>query len=198
MYLPSPSQVNPRFAQQLGTAVRDGRVMYASADASTMVCSRSMEMLGEIKPTSLQHFAEDIKYLGAGTDLVESGQLDIDGDGVEPAVVGALPLFKAPFAMRPHYTNEWLEDVIVANKKAEAEFEREKGIYIDDNLVGDSGSALGTALQLLTAISANAKDQDNPVYLPLQDDEAMLCVFGLRGAEVFSVVPNEPLMFKYA
>jgi hypothetical protein len=31
-------------------------------------------------------------------------------------VLGALPLIKAPFAMRPHWTKAWLSEVLAQNK----------------------------------------------------------------------------------
>jgi hypothetical protein len=43
-------------------------------------------------------------------------------------VLGALPLYKSPFAMRPHFSEEWLTKVLAKNKVAEAEFELEMGI----------------------------------------------------------------------
>lgn len=177
-------QVNQPFVARLVKAVRSGKVFFASMSASTMVCSKSMEMTGEILPDSLENFSVDAKFLTGGFDPI-----DLDGDGIETRVLGALPLFKSPFAMRPHFSAAWLEKVLAKNKEAEAEFELEMGVEVDDDLVSRSVKGLETALQLLNVISANAAEQDNPVYLPLMDGQAIQCLF-LKDKEVFSIVPN--------
>ncbi|KAJ1632280.1 hypothetical protein T492DRAFT_1114314 [Pavlovales sp. CCMP2436] len=137
-------QTNQKFTAHMVKAVHAGKVIFASMSASTMVCSKSMEMTGEILPGSLENFSVDKKYL-----------------------------------------------VIEKNKIAEAEFELEMGIEVDDELVRHSSDGLAFALQLLNVISANQKYQDNPVYLALRDAEAIQCEF-YGEKEVFTVVPNAP------
>jgi hypothetical protein len=45
-------------------------VIFASMSASTMVCSKSMEMTGEILPGSLDHFSVNKEYLSGGQNII--------------------------------------------------------------------------------------------------------------------------------
>jgi hypothetical protein len=161
-------QINGPFVKKLIEAVRTGKIFYATMSASTMVCSLTSEIL----PGSLECFSVDKQYLSAGFDAI-----DLDEDGIKAAVLRAMPLFKMPFAMRPHFTTEWLDKVLAKNLEAEKEFELEMGMEVDDAVVADSAHGLEVALTLLNIISANAKDQDNPVYVPLLDGQAISCHF---------------------
>lgn len=151
------------------------------------VSCKSMEMTGEILPGSLENFSVDSKYLINTFDPI-----DLDEDGIDSHVLGMLPLFKSPIAMRPHFTEAWAAQILEKNKLAEAEFEREMQIEVDDEIVADSSKGLHVSLNLLNIISANMAEQDNPVYIAMRDGQAIECHFQ-DGKEHFKEVPNGAL-----
>jgi len=182
-------QCNQRVAQALIRSVRSGATMYAAHSAGAMTMAKSMEMTQEISEGWLETFAVSKKYLmSAGT---EGGAMfdanDLDGQGVSASVLGALPMFESPFAMRPHFKEAWIAEVLEKNKLAEQECELETGKDISDDLVKDSSKGVQAALNLLNIVGQNAENQDNPVFLPLLDGQVIVGEFR-QGKEFFSVI----------
>ena len=103
----------------------------------------------QVTPAWIEAFAVSQKYLPeklfSATDLSEGG--------VATNVLGALPLFTSPMAMRPHYRDTWVELVIASNRRAAAECCAETGQPIACELADRSGDDVTSALQLLCAIS---------------------------------------------
>ena len=149
-----------------------------------MVCAKSMEMTGEIKPGWIEAFAADKKYLARDSQFNVN---DLDGDGIKANVLGALPLLEAPIAMRPHYSEAWEAQVLEKNLLAEKEFEKETGKEIDDSISGGSAESADAALKLLNIIGQNKKKQDAPVFLPLRDDRVIVAQF-VDGKETFHAI----------
>merc|ERR1712232_333808 len=162
-------RINQPIADRLVDGVRANKCVYAGLSASTMVAAKSMEMTAEIQPGWIEAFACDQKYLSRK----QFDENDLDGDGTQLQHLGSLPLLEAPIAMRPHYTPAWEEEVLRKNLIAEKEFEEEQGIEIDDALVASSKEGCEQACKLLTLISAAAKDQDNPVYVPIRNGKVI-------------------------
>jgi len=166
-------QCNQAIAERLVEAVRAGKCVYAGLSASTMVVAKSMEMTGEIEPGWLEAFAADAKYLSR----MEFDSNDLDGDGINANVLGALPMVESPLAMRPHYSAAWEGQVLEKNLLAEAEFEKETGIEIDDKLVTDSKDGCEAGCRLLSLISKarqeakikSTEKQDHPVFVPIRN-----------------------------
>jgi len=161
-------QCNQDVAARLVSAVRDNKTVYLGLSASSMVAAKSMEMTGEIEPGWIEAFSANSKYLHRGN----FDATDLDGDGTAVNVLGALPLFESPLAMRPHYSEAWEAEVLRKNLEAEAECEKEAGIEIDDEVVAKSNDGVEAALKLLNIISAHGNDQDNPVFVPLRNGRA--------------------------
>ena len=82
-------------------------------------------------------------------------------------------MFASPMAMRPHFTQDWMETVMERNKDAEAEFEAEQMEEVDDEMVAASSDNTRSAIALLNVIAKNAHQQDNPVFVPLMDGQAI-------------------------
>ena len=172
-------QVNQPFAKALVAAVRTNRALYVSHSAGTMVTAKSMEMTGEITPGVLEAFAVNKKYL----PVVMFNAVDLSEGGIANSVLGALPLFKTPFAMRPHYSEAWVAKVREHNQMARDECCAEAGIAISSHLVAQSGDHVGCALQLLDIVGQN-RYQMRPVFVPLRDGKVMeMQIIG--GKEVF-------------
>jgi hypothetical protein len=161
-------QCNQELAGRLVNAVRGNKTVYLGLSASSMVAAKSMEMTGEIEPGWIEAFSADAKHL----NRQHFDATDLDGDGTAVNVLGALPLFESPLAMRPHYSEAWEAEVLRKNLEAEAECEKEAGIEISDSLVVKSMDGVETALRLLNEISAAGNDQDNPVFVPLRNGKA--------------------------
>jgi hypothetical protein len=162
---------NQRASSRLVTAVRQNHTVYCGLSASTMVTAASMEMTGEIQPGWIEAFAVDGKYLARNKHFKMDDVLD--GEGTACNVVGALPMFESPWAIRPHYKESWMEKVLEKNLIAEKEFEKETGIDVDDSLVADSKNGVKVALKLLNFISAAQSDQDHPIFVPMRDGVAV-------------------------
>merc|ERR1712217_228733 len=162
-------QCNQYVATRLIRAVRSNKCVYAGLSASTMVCAKSMEMTGEIQPGWIEAFAAKKEFLTS--EYLDANALD--EDGTKSCHIGALPLIASPMAIRPHYTESWEQEVLKKNLEAEKEFEMEQGIEIDDALVANSNSGCEQACRLLTKISALAKDQDNPVFIPIRNGKVI-------------------------
>jgi len=182
-------QCNQRVAQALVRFVRGGKTIYAAHSAGAMCMAKSMEMTKEISPGWLETFAVSKEYLLASG--IAGGAMfdtkDLDGDGVEVNVLGALPMFESPFAMRPHFKEAWIAEVLEKNKMAEAECEAETGKDISDELVKNSSKGVQAAINLLNIVSQNAADQDCPVFLPLLDGQVIVGEWR-GGNEVFHVI----------
>jgi len=162
-------QCNQSVASRLCDAVKTNKTVYVALSASTMVTAKSMEMTGEIEPGWIEAFAADAKYLSRK----QFNANDLDADGTQLNVLGSLPVFESPWAMRPHYHESWEAEVLRKNLIAEQEFENETGFDIDDKLVKNSGKGVEVALKLLNRISAAGSDQDNPVFIPLKNGQAI-------------------------
>jgi hypothetical protein len=162
-------QCNQAIARRVVDAVRANKCVYAGLSASTMVCAKSMEMTGEIQPGWIEAFAADSRYLNKMCFDVN----DLDGDGIKANVLGALPLLESPIAMRPHYSETWEMQVLQKNRLAEKEFEKETGIEIPDDLVRDSKHGCEVACRLLTLVSKHAKDQDQPIFVPIRNGKCI-------------------------
>lgn len=162
-------QCNQAVADRLVDAVRANKCVYAGLSASTMVCAKSMEMTGEIQPGWIEAFACDTKYLSRK----HFDENDLDGDGTQGCHLGGLPLIEAPLAMRPHYSESWEAAVLEKNLLAEAEFEKETGMEVCDTLVKSSNEGCEQGCKLLTLISNAAKDQDNPVFVPIRNGKVI-------------------------
>ena len=65
--------------------------------------------------------------------------VDLSGGGVSNSVLGALPLFNTPFAMRPHYSSAWVDRVRSHNQMAAEECGNETSIEISTHLIQQSG-----------------------------------------------------------
>lgn len=162
-------QCNQDVATRLVRAVRSNKCIYAALSASTMVCAKSMEMTGEIQPGWIEAFACHKEYLHS--EYFDNN--DMDDDGTKSCHLGALPIIAAPMAIRPHYSQAWEEEVVKKNLIAEHEFEEETGYLIDDDIVRNSGMGCEQACKLLTKISNAAKDQDNPVFIPIRNGKVI-------------------------
>jgi len=174
----------PLFTTKLVEAVRQNHVMYISLSASTMVCCKSMEMTGEIQPGWTEAFSVDKKFLP--TDGLMFNRKDLNGSGVECNVLGTLPLFESPMAMRPHYNESWEAEVLKKNLLAEQEYEKETGKLIDDSLVSGSTEGCVQALKLLNIIAEHGAEQDRPVFICMRNDRAIECKY--MGQEIWRVV----------
>mmetsp|Transcript_128598 Transcript_128598/g.274314 ORF Transcript_128598/g.274314 Transcript_128598/m.274314 type:complete len:483 (+) Transcript_128598:42-1490(+) len=163
-------QCNQYVATRVVQAVRANKCVYAGLSASTMVTAKSMEMTHEIQPGWIEAFAASKKYLKS--EYFDKN--DKDGDGTKAFHLGALPLIDSPLAIRPHYSKSWENAVLKKNLAAEAEFEKESGIDIDDALTKNSGAGCEQACKLLTIISsAPSMDQDNPVFIPIRNGKVI-------------------------
>jgi len=179
-------QANQMVAKHLITTVRAGKTMYAAHSAGTMCMAKSMEMSDEVTPGTLKAFSCSKEFLKSDGIMFDAN--DLDDDGISANVLGALPMFESPFAMRPHFKESWMDDVLKANKKAEAEFEAETGKDIADSLVQDSADGVHAALKLLNIVGGkNSKDQDHPIFLPLHDGLVIVGQFTIDGHESFHV-----------
>jgi len=158
-------QCNQKIATRLVDAVRSNKCIYAGLSASTMVCAKSMEMTGEIQPGWIEAFACAKEWLKSAY----FDKNDKDGDGTKAFHLGALPLIDSPMAIRPHYNASWEKEVLRKNLMAEHEFEKEVGTDIDDEILKKSNQGCEQACKLLTLISNAAKDQDNPVFIPIRN-----------------------------
>lgn len=179
-------QCNQMLASHLIKMVRANKTLYAGHSAGAMCMAKSMEMTHEIGPGWLEAFACSKEFLKS--DGVMFDEKDLNGDGVNASVLGALPMFESPFAMRPHYKEGWMDDVLAKNKAAEAEFEKETGKEIDDSVVDDSAGGADAALRLLNIVGQNAKEQDAPVFLPLRDGRVIVGQFAPDGKESFHAI----------
>ncbi|CAK0839210.1 unnamed protein product [Prorocentrum cordatum] len=101
-------QCNQDFAGRLVDAVESNKAVYLGLSASSMVAAKSMEMTGEIELGWIEAFAAHPKHLSRK----HFDKNDLDGDGTVLNVLGALPLFKSPLAMRPHYSKAWMAEVL--------------------------------------------------------------------------------------
>ena len=72
--------------------------MYMGRSAGTMTCAKSMELTGDLKAGWLEAFGSSGAYL---TSKHYSGD-DLDGEGIDVRLLGGLPMFRSPLAMRPH------------------------------------------------------------------------------------------------
>ena len=178
-------QCNQLLARQLIHLVHENKTMYAGHSAGAMVMAKSMEMTKEIGPGWLEAFACSKEFLHS--DGVMFNDKDLDGDGVTTNVLGALPMFQTSFAMRPHYSKAWAKEVMEKNKAAELEFEQETGQEIEDSITDASTDDAESALKLLNIVGQNAKDQDAPVFLPLQNGRCIVAQF-MNGKEVFKAI----------
>lgn len=179
-------QCNQRVGEILIEAVRCGKCIYAAHSAGAMVMAKSMEMTKEIGPGWLEAFAVSKKFLMSGGCMFDAN--DLDGHGTAANVLGALPMFESPFAMRPHFKEAWMAEVLEMNKKAEAECELESEMEICDDLVSDSSKGVRAALRLLNIVGMkNSADQDHPVFLPLLDGQVIVGEFH-GGKECFRVI----------
>jgi len=175
-------QCNQKVASRLVDAVRNNKCVYAGLSASTMVAAKSMEMTGEIQPGWIEAFAADAKYLTRSSHF---DMKDLNADGVNLNVLGALPLLEAPIAMRPHYSASWEAQVLAKNLLAEKEFEEETGILVDDSLVRSSNKGCEVGCELLTLISKHgSKQQDRPVFVPVRNGKVIEVNIYTSGAKV--------------
>jgi len=63
-----------------------------------------------------------LSRIGRDHVVIRFNANDLDGEGVELSVMGALRLFESPFAMRPHFDVEAHAHLVLEkNKAAEAE-----------------------------------------------------------------------------
>jgi hypothetical protein len=166
---------NQTVASRLISAVKANKPVYCSLSASTMVTAASMEMTGEIQPGWIEAFAIDGTWLQRNKHFkpLVFEHVDTHEQGTQVHVLGNLPLFQSPWAIRPHYSEAWMQAVLEKNLIAEKEFEEETGIEVDDQLVADSKNGVDVALRLLNIISANSKQQDHPVFVPMRDGVAV-------------------------
>jgi len=158
-------QCNQIIAERLVDAVRSNKCVYAGLSAATMVAAKSMEMTGEIQPGWIEAFACDSKHL----TRKHFDANDLDNDGTATKHLGALPLVKAPLAIRPHYSKDWEDEVLEKNLIAEKEFETETGTKADEKLVQKSVCGTKQGCRLLSLIASEAKCQDNPVFVPIKN-----------------------------
>jgi hypothetical protein len=161
---------NQILASRLATSVLKNNVVYIGMSASTMVTAQSIEMSNEVQPGWIEAFAVDQKFLLRNQNFLLR---DLNEEGTPVCMLGTLPLFQSPFAIRPHYTAAWEEKVLEMNLLAEKEFEEETGEEIDDTLVRDSNCGVNIALRLLNSISKHALDQEHPVFVPMRDGVAV-------------------------
>lgn len=70
----------------------------------------------------LEAFAVNKKYL----PVVMFNAIDLSEGGIANSVLGALPLFRTPFAMRPHYAEKWVDDVKKHNHMVRATTSRSR------------------------------------------------------------------------
>merc|ERR1712187_507422 len=122
-------------------------------------------MTREIQPGWIEAFAAKKMFLKS--EYLNANGLD--EDGTKAVYIGALPLIQSPMAIRPDHNESWEMQVLAKNLEAEKEFEEETGIEIDDALDADSNTGCEQACRLLTKISAHAKDQDNPIFIPIRN-----------------------------
>jgi len=177
-------QCNQVVAGRLVDAVRSNKTVYLGLSASSMVAAKSMEMTGEIEPGWIEAFSAHSKHLNRD----HFDENDLDGDGTALNVLGALPLFESPLAMRPHYSEAWEAEVLKKNLEAEKECEHEAGIEIDDEVVAKSNDGVEAALRLLNLISSAGNKQDNPVFVPLRNGRAFeVNIYSNPHREVFTV-----------
>ena len=59
---------------------------------------------------------------------------------------------------------------------------------IDDAMVANSCDGVDSALKLLNIVGQNAKDQDNPVFLPLRDGLVIVGEFNEDKTEQFHAI----------
>jgi len=111
---------------------------------------------------------------------------DLNSTGIECNVLGTLPLFESPMAMRPHYNESWEAEVLKKNLLAEQEYEKETGKLIDDSLVSSSNEGCEKALRLLNIIAEHGAEQDQPVFVCMRNDRAIECKY--MGQEIWRVV----------
>ena len=113
--------------------------------------------------------------------VVMYNAIDLSEGGVATSVLGALPLFRTPFAMRPHYSDAWVDQVKSHNLMAKDECTAESGVEIATHLVEQSGDNVGSALMLLDIIwQANESFQMRPVFVPLRDGKVMFSLARMR------------------
>jgi len=165
-------EINQPFVHALVDAVRSNKVFFATMSAHTMVCAKSIELTTEILPGELAALAVDKKHL----DHTLFNTNDLDDEGVQTQVMGALRLFNTPFAMRPHYNPSWHDALLKKNLEAEQEFEAKTHVDVDDTLVQHSADGVWPAIELLNKIAENmqvALEQQHPVFVPLLDGQAI-------------------------
>ena len=111
-------QLNRAVADKMSKLIHDGGPVYVGRSAGTMIVAKSMEMTAETKPGWLENFSDPSTYKHGSMFNAN----DLDGEGVELSVMGALRLFESPFAMRPHFDVEAHAHLVLEkNKAAEAE-----------------------------------------------------------------------------
>eukprot|EP00966_Prymnesium_polylepis_P245261 5673581-Prymnesium_polylepis.2 len=129
-----------------------------------MVTAKSMELTGEIEPGWLEAFAVHKKYL----PVVMFNAVDLSEGGVSTCVLGALPMFTSPFAMRPHYGDTWVGHVRQRNLAARAECIFETGVddvHILEENATKSGEDVTKALKLLCDVCRiNPYYQMRPIF----------------------------------
>jgi len=169
-------QINLSVARNLIANVRSGNIMYAAHSAGTMCMAKSIEITNQIGPGWLEAFSCSQLFLTL--DGVMLDEHDLDGDGNAPNVLGALPMFGCMFTMRPQTTCS--------------------PVHMFTTVDGDTKDRptpslralqdLDNALKLLNNVGQDLlKDQDRPVFLPLDDG---IVVVGeiLKGNEHFHLV----------
>ena len=93
-----------------------------------------------------------------------------------------------PHHVHTHTTCHTHTQVSRKNLLAEAEFEVENaGQDVDDQAVAASGSDLRAAVAVANHVSTSST-QDNPVYMPISDGEALLVTVSPDGSEAFEAV----------
>merc|ERR1712048_867650 len=87
--------------------------------------------------------------------------------------MGALPMFASPIAMRPHFTQDWMEAALKENWAAQEDYLDCTGEELDEIAVFASAEESRSAVELLNEISSNAHRQKKPVFVPLMDGQVM-------------------------
>lgn len=174
-------QINRRVSDAIIAAVRSGDVMYVGRSAGTMVAMKSIECSKEVDEVWLSHLSCTESYAKSS----QYSAVDLDDVGTDVNVTGALLLCKSALAMRPHFVAKAFSDQVLAmNKAAELEFEKESGKELDDRDVASSKDNFEAAVRLANKVSSSST-QDNPVFLPIWDGQALHCRISSSGEEFF-------------
>jgi len=176
-------QINRRVADTIATHVRAGKILYLGRSAGTMIAMKSVEMSAEVSDDWLAH-------MSCGESAREGlhySNNDLDEDGVSSNVLGGMPLIRATVAMRPHFVaGEMGAKVHAKALLAEKEFEKERRREVDDATVARSKDAdLETAVALANQVGTS-RTQDNPIFIPMWDGQALHCHVSVLGDETFS------------